>query len=163
MDRENPYAPPAEQEDPLAPAAAGASAGLTFSDQGWDVVTGMAKWMRFVSTVQYVGAGLFGLGSLVLLAGLFSASSRERVYLLGGLVALIVIITLMILGATWLRRAANNLAFGVMDNTTSSLATGFRNLRLYLILYGLVSLFGLVIQVVMLFGLGAARSAGAGW
>lgn len=149
MDPNNPYAPPPEHSD-SAVAFSAPDSGLTFSEEGWAVATNMAKWMRFVSTVQYVAVGLTCLAVVgFLVANLSKGGLSFLPVLFGGLLAA----SLLALGATWLRRAARHLSFGFSDNATTSLARGFRNLRLYLILYGVMGLFDLLTDVSSLVGL----------
>ncbi len=156
VDPRNPYAPPVETSDgghlqPLVPVEGG---GLSISAQGWETVAGMSKWMRIVSGLQY------GLGVLVVLGALFVGCQAARVGSLAGgkaqamlvfsTLLLIAYAVLLFLGATWLRRAAVNFYEGVISDHESPLALGFRNLRLYLILYGIFAVIGLFGQVIKL-------------
>jgi hypothetical protein len=149
MPGENPYAPPVETAEAPDAALAAAAGGLTISEQGWEIVAGMAKWMRIVSGLQYA------LGALVLVVGLIIGCSLAGIARHGsGRVAawsmglMFVYAVLAFLGATWLRRAARYFYEGVVRDHESPLALGFRNLRLYLILYGIFTVLGLVAEVV---------------
>ena len=148
MPGENPYAPPVESADAPDPTIA-AGGGLTISEHGWEIVASMARWMRIVSGLQYA------LGALVLIVGLVIGCSLAGLSRHGsGRVALwsmglmFVYAALAFCGATWLRRAARHFYEGVMRDHESPLALGFRNLRLYLILYGIFTVLGLVAEVV---------------
>jgi len=151
MDDKNPYAPPVESSDGYdasqAPVERG---GLSISGQGWDIVTGMSKWMKIVSTLQYVGGALLAvvLVIMVVAGGSFlrraggSTSATAAVIGVGG--ALFAYTILLFLGATWLRGAAVNFYDGVLSDAEQPLAHGFRKLRLYMILYGVFGIIGLL-------------------
>jgi hypothetical protein len=152
MEPKNPYAPPVETSELYeAPQEPG---GLSISGPGWTIVTGMAQWMKIVSTFLYIAAALFGVGSLFsLVAGATSlagpSSMRGAAAATGGIMAGVTLLMsiLFLLAATWLRRSATHFYEGVLSNAERPLANGFRNLRLYLILYGLYSILVLVVQI----------------
>jgi hypothetical protein len=54
------------------------------------------------------------------------------------------------LGATWPRQAAAQFFDGVLSDAEQPLASGFRKLRLYLILYGIYGILGLIGNVIEL-------------
>jgi len=151
MSNDNPYAPPAAAtEAPVIPSGnVAAEAGtLSLSGYGWEVVSDLAKWMRIVSGFLYV----FGVIMVFVGLGFAACSSRLGSTGIAGAViagALLYAI-LLILGGTWLRRAATHFYEGVMGDAPSPLALGFRNLRLFLILYGVANLLGLGITVYQL-------------
>jgi hypothetical protein len=151
----NPYAPPVESSD-VAYQAPTSQGGLSISGQGWEIVTSMAKWMRIVSTFQYILGGLIAVGGLALiaLAGSASASRMKLFGMAGGAVLMaglfIAMAVLFVLGATWLRQAAAQFYDGVLSDAEQPLAHGFRKLRLYLILYGIYGILGLLGNVVEL-------------
>lgn len=156
MDPRNPYAPPVETADrgyaPQPPPAEGG--GLSLSGDGWETVASMSKWMRIVAGLQYGLAVLVGLGGLFVgcqaaRVGSF-AGGKAQALLVFSTLMLLAYTVLLVLGATWLKRAALNFYEGVISDHESPLALGFRNLRLYLILYGIFSVIGLVSQVVRL-------------
>jgi hypothetical protein len=158
-DKQNPYSPPVESSDAYdasqAPVERG---GLSISGQGWDIVTGMSKWMKIVSTLQYVGGALLAVVLLVLVVagGSFlrrAGSSGAMAGVVGGGVALFAYAILLFLGATWLRGAAVNFYDGVLSDAEQPLAQGFRKLRLYMILYGIFGILGLLGNVAeLIFG-----------
>jgi hypothetical protein len=158
MEPKNPYAPPVETLEPYqAPPQA---AGLSISGPGWEIVTGMAKWMKIVSTFLYIGAALCAVASLFsLLTGLTSLAGpfaiRGEAATAGGLASgsFLVMTVLFGLAATWLRRSATHFYEGVLSNAERPLADGFRNLRLYLILYGLYSILVLALNVAQIVGI----------
>jgi hypothetical protein len=145
----NPYAPPVESAD-VAYQAPTAQGGLSISGQGWEIVSSMAKWMRIVSTFQYILGGLIAVGGVALLALTGSAaSSRMKLFGMAGGAAVmggvfLAMAVLFILGATWLRQSAAQFYDGVLSDAEQPLANGFRKLRLYLILYGLYGILGLL-------------------
>lgn len=152
MDREddrNPYAPPVETSE-AAPVPRLAEAGsLSLSGQGWDIVTGMARWMRIVAVSEWVAAGLLAVFGLILLVmvGRMSGLGSEARWGSLAIAALFVMAALFALGGAWLRQAASHFYEGVLSDAERPLASGFRKLRLYLILYGVYSIFGLIAQI----------------
>ncbi len=139
MDHDNPYAPPVESADSSNDREA-PQPYLRFSEQGWEIVASMSKWMRFVSTVQYlVGILLFSAAVLLLLTGssMLPQSLIQKGIQLSRPELLILFVAVgFLLGATWLRQAANHFYHGVLADAELALAQGFRKLRLYFILYG---------------------------
>ena len=150
MDDRNPYAPPVESSDAYPPPRP-AAGGLSLSSFGWDIVSGMSKWMKIVSVLLYIAGALFLTGSLAFAscAGQLpwaSAGARAaQVWISIG--ALGVMGILFLAGATWLRQAATHFYDGVLAGAERPLGLGFRKLRLYLILYGLYAIFGLLAQI----------------
>lgn len=151
-DQQNPYAPPVESSDGYdasqAPVERG---GLSISGQGWDIVTGMSKWMKIVSTLQYIGGALLVVVLLILVVAggsfLRRAGSSGATAIMGGGAALFAYAILLFLGATWLRSAAVSFYDGVLSDAEQPLAQGFRKLRLYMILYGIFGILGLLANV----------------
>lgn len=145
---DNPYAPPVESADAHEPERS-AAGGLAISEQGWELVESMAKWMRIVSALQYALGALVVVGALFFSCRFAALSGRTGAALLGvTLGAMLIYGTLAFLGATWLRRAARHFLEGVVRDHESPLARGFRNLRLYFILYGIFTVLGLAAEVV---------------
>ena len=145
MADENPYAPPVETSEDYAPAPP-QGGQLSLSAQGWEIVSGMSKWMRIVSGLQYAGAVLVGLGAL------FFISQSGRLIGDGGFTTRVLAVSaavmvayslLLFFAASWLRQAASHFYQGVLSDHESPLAQGFRSLRLYLILYAIFSVVGL--------------------
>lgn len=157
----NPYAPPAVQSQvPAAYAptlAADEPGGLTLSERGWELVTQMAKWMRIVSVFMFIFGGILVVGAALLgLAGVGAggAGNIQGLNIPVGYFALglFVYAAVTILSGVWIRGAAGHFYAGVMSDSPGSLALGFRRLRLYMILYGLVGILGLgftIAQVVI--------------
>lgn len=146
----NPYAPPAAHS--TAPAAYAPTLdtgpeGLSLSERGWELVSQMAKWMRIVSIFMFIFGGLLVVGAALLgLAGAGGASAKIPnlnmpigYFAVGALIYAVV----TILSGIWIRGAAGFFYEGVMSDSPAPLAMGFRRLRLYLILYGLVGILGL--------------------
>ena len=158
-DRQNPYAPPVESSDGYDAAQAPVErGGLSISGQGWEIVTGMSKWMKIVSTLQYVGGALLAVVLVILVVaggsilGRAGGSTSATAAVLGGGAALAAYTILLFLGATWLRGAAVSFYDGVLSDAEQPLAHGFRKLRLYMILYGVFGIIGLLANVAGLFG-----------
>jgi hypothetical protein len=151
----NPYAPPVETEAEEAMVPTRTSGTLTISHRGWEIVTSMSRWMRIVSTLQYVGAALAGVGFLALVG--FLTFNREMLTKLGEMgsgpqmagvvgvaIVLPVLVVMLFLGAMWLRSAAQHFHDGILSNAEQPLARGFRALRKYLILYGIFGILGML-------------------
>lgn len=161
---DNPYAPPVETSDAFQHAMPVAQGGLTISGQGWEIVSSMAKWMRIVSTLQYVGGALIGVLGLIVVATGSTTMARSftgglrggAAVALGGSI-LLVMSALFFFAATWLRQSARHFYDGVLSDAERPLADGFRKLRLYLILYGVYAMLSLLGDVLKLVG---ARLAG---
>jgi hypothetical protein len=158
MERDNPYAPPVETPDsPVEPPVVG-EGGLALSEEGWNIVSSMAKWMRIVSGFLYALGALLGVAFLIVLVSGGSeiassgAGAFEAGMFAGAGVMMIVVSVLMFFAATWLRQAAFHFYDGILSNTELALATGFRKLRLYLILYGLYAILGLAGEIYNLVG-----------
>jgi hypothetical protein len=159
-DQQNPYAPPVESSDAYdASTAPPERGGLSISGQGWDIVAGMSKWMRIVSTMQYVGGALLIVLLLLLLAFgsriMSDSGMGSTVALSGGI--LFAYSLLLFFGATWLRQAATHFYDGVLSDAEQPLAQGFRKLRLYMILYGVFGVLGLLAKIAELAGAKALR------
>jgi hypothetical protein len=153
-DRQNPYAPPVESSDAYdASTAPPERGGLSISGQGWDIVTGMSKWMRIVSTMQYVGGAMLIVLLLLLLAfgGKMMRLGMGSTIMLSGSI-LFLYTLLLFFGATWLRQAASHFYDGVLSDAEQPLAQGFRKLRLYMILYGVFGVLGLLAKIAELAG-----------
>ena len=127
----NPYAPPtASATTPLA-------RGFVFSSEGVEVVTGLAKWMRALSTFFYVALALMVVGTC---AVVFGGGIGEAIIFL-------VAVALMAMAATWLRSAASGFERGVLGDDEMTLGQGFRSLRAYLMLFGIFSILSLGINI----------------
>jgi hypothetical protein len=158
----NPYAPPVESADAAyqAPTERG---GLSVSGQGWEIVTSMTKWMRIVSTFQFIAAGLIGVMGLAIV-GLGGSASFFKLPVGAGMRGaamafgffFTVLAVLFIFAAVWLRQSAAQFYDGVLSDAEQPLANGFRKLRLYLILYGILGLVANVAELIFLKRLVAA-------
>jgi hypothetical protein len=149
---ENPYAPPGETSDGYD-LVAREGGSLSVSGQGWEIVAGLSKWMRIVSTLQYVIGALLAVLLLILIfAGrmILRRSLGGSAFLGTSLLLLLGTTLLLFFGATWLRQAATHFYDGVLSDAERPLAHGFRKLRLYLILYGIFGVISLVTDVVKL-------------
>ncbi|MCK5798292.1 MAG: hypothetical protein KAI47_13965 [Deltaproteobacteria bacterium] len=155
MSHENPYAPPAATTTPPPGSArrrpAPDAGTLDLSTQGMETVSGLAKWMRIAATFFTIFGVLMILASGLILmrsdfvTSVFHGSSPAATGIIGGVLFYSVF---MLLGALWLRRAARHFTLGVEGDATSPLAEGFKQLRRYLVLYGLFQLIGLGISLV---------------
>ena len=149
MEPRNPYAPPVESSDAVPPPP---ESGMALSEAGWATVTGMAKWMRIVSVFFFIAGALLGLSFLAGLVGggmLFlggSSTPGQGGLFAGGVLLLLVMALLFIFGAIWLRQAAFHFYDGVLSNTESALAQGFRKLRLYMIAFGIYGILRLAMN-----------------
>lgn len=127
---DNPFAPPS--------AAAGSrpARGLVFSPEGVAVVGSLATWMRALSIILLLLVGVIALGSF----GLLMAVDQPAILMV------MLLLPAMLLGAaaTWLRGAARGFERGVASDDEGAIGQGFRNLRAYLVLVGIVSVLSLV-------------------
>ncbi len=128
----NPFAPPSSSgEAPL-------DRGLVFSPEGVAVVSSLASWMRAMALMFYLGAGMLCLG----VALTFASEVFPPVIL--------IVMSAMIIGlgvaGTWLRSAASGFERGVMSDDEFPIGQGFRALRAYLILFGIVGIFTFLLQ-----------------
>ncbi|MBW2735881.1 MAG: hypothetical protein JRH20_26135 [Deltaproteobacteria bacterium] len=143
----NPYAPPAPQAAVpvgLAPTLDAGPGGLSLSDRGWDLVSQMAKWMRIVSVFMFIFAGILVLTALFLGLGSGLGNIPNQPIPMGYFAVGILLYSIVsLLSGIWIRGAAGHFYEGVMSDSPAPLALGFRRLRLYLILYGLVGILGL--------------------
>jgi hypothetical protein len=138
---DNPYA---------APVATGPSpwGSLFFSEEGMQIVGSMARWMRFLSTMYFIGAGFMGLAAL---GALVMAGAMGLFFL----VAFGIAIAFMAIVGMWLRDAAGSFLGGVTTDEPMTLGAGFRTLRKYFILLGILEAFNLVGALMSLSNLGA--------
>lgn len=101
-------------------------------------VADMARWMRGASIIYYVAAAIVILGGFLFMLG-------------GGILGILVIIPVAVVVmacAMWLRKAADAFQRGARDNEEMAIGFGFRELRAYFILTGILGLLQLVIQLV---------------
>jgi len=148
---DNPYKPPAAGADTAAEEGM-----FTFSDYDLETVSKMTTWMRLVSSLQFV------IGLLVLaLLGWIAIATRGALFLFTpGIIVVVVLVAyvvLFMLGAQWLRKSCIAFYEGVEESSETGLAAGFRKLRLYLVLYGVFTVLGLVGSVLKLLAAGGAR------
>lgn len=122
----NPYAPPTASSE--APPD-----GLVFSTEGVEVVSSMAKWMRVLSTFYYISLALMllGGGCAMLSAGAMGLPVLVGFAIAGAFVGA---------AATWLRDAADYFERGVGGDDEFSLGMGFRKMRSYWIMFGIISI-----------------------
>lgn len=152
MQNENPYAPPVETSDmPIDQPRQ----FLHFTEQGWEIVASLAKWMKFVAIVQYIAGALLLSFSMLAAIGRAKISTElleAKESLLSNPIYFFILSIYLLLGATWLFQAAKHFYNGVLSDTERALAQGFRKLRWYLILYGcwgIGQLFSTVTELLM--------------
>jgi hypothetical protein len=135
---DNPYAPPAAGG---APPAAEAGGGITFNDYDLERVSRATSWMRRVGSIQLgIGVAIFVLTAIAgALAGKRVADSLMLVTL--GMMAVYALV--LVLGGVWLKQSCVAFYDGINQNAETGLALGFRKLRLYFIVYGVIGLIGL--------------------
>jgi hypothetical protein len=133
---DNPFAPPRQSEDP-AP-----DGGMVFSAEGAAVVASLATWMRALSLFLYLGAALVLFGSCAVTFG----SGRITAGLLP-FVLLFAVAAILVCSATWLRSAGSDFERGVLGDDEAPIGQGFRNLRAYLILFGIIGILQLCWQI----------------
>jgi hypothetical protein len=122
----NPYAPPASDGAPLP-------SGIVFSEEGVLLVNSLARWMHGLGWIYATGCVLFGLGSLLMIANLG---------LMG--LALAVVAALLWIGGSLLRDAGAAFERGVGADDEMTIGQGFRRLRTYLVLVGVLAILGLL-------------------
>jgi|GEM_PF-4389342 hypothetical protein len=157
---DNPYQPPVESADTFTAAAVddtATSGKMQLSDHGCIVVQRLTRWMRIVSVCQYIATGLLvvaGIFMFVLLSkidtGGFAGSSASKITIGMSIATILLIGLLLLMGARWLRASANQFDEGVLANEEAPLAGGFRQLRVYLILYGIYGIINLVMTILPL-------------
>ena len=91
-----------------------------------------------MSTFLYVGMAFMVLGACGV------AVSGEGIMA----VVMLAFVALIAMSATWLRSAASGFERGVLGDDEMTLGQGFRNLRAYLILYGIFSILSLINTIV---------------
>ena len=133
MDEHNPYAPPSQ-------ASVGSPGdGLVFSPEGGRVVASLATWMRTLGFFFYLVASLFVFGGgCSLLAG----GEGFVIFLIFGVFAF----GAMAAGS-WVREAGECFQRGVVGDDEISLGAGFRSLRKYFILFGILGILGALVNV----------------
>lgn len=124
-----------------APATSAVAGGrqVVFSDEGLAIVQSLSRWMSFLGILYYLGGAFAVLGGVTFLAmpgGAF------------GVVPFLLVATFVFVAGTWLRTAGNQFARGVAGDDVGTLGAGFRTLRRYLILFGVIE--GLQLAFVML-------------
>lgn len=123
----NPFAPPTAAPPP-------AEGGLVFSSEGVEVVSSLAKWMRGLSIFYYIFIGIAGLLSCGTVATVGVSSARGGGIVLG----LVVAVAVTIAATVFLREAASGFERGVYSDDENTLGAGFRSLRVYLIIFGVI-------------------------
>jgi hypothetical protein len=132
--QDNPFAPPAVAEPPVG-------RGLVFSAEGSAVVSSLAAWMRGLSTIYFACLGFLMLGGCA--SFMFG----------GGVAFLVTFVVMAIFGAffggsaMWLRAAASDFERGMLSDDEIPLGQGFRSLRAFLMLSGIVSVLTLAWQI----------------
>lgn len=140
MDLSQLYAPPVATAPglPFAPAVTPDEAGPQLSEQDWQTVGSLAKWMRFVSVFYFLGAAWMALavlmGIVAMAATSLSAAALDPWLLVSWLSAPITA-ALLALGGLSLRRSAKHFCEAIVA-ADDALARGFRQLRRYLLIYG---------------------------
>jgi hypothetical protein len=132
---DNPFAPPTASDE-------ASPDGLVFSPDGALVVASLSKWMRVLGIFYYIGAAMVAVGGVFFL---FSAQS-------GGFgafaAAVFLAVALLVgLGGLWLSSAGSDFERGVLSDDEVPLGSGFRSLRAYFILMGLLGLTQLGVQL----------------
>jgi len=126
----NPYAPPTAASEPSPDGE------LVFSPDGAVVVSSMATWMRVLSTVYYIGLALAFLFSVY---ALFTGQELLGVIVTFGVVAFAI-------ATSALRNAGAEFERGVLGDDEFRLGNGFRQLRTYFVVLGIVSILQILIQ-----------------
>jgi hypothetical protein len=135
----NPFAPPSA-------AAQGPDAdGLVFSPEGAQVVAGLSRWMNVLGVFYYIGAAFFLIAAFFMLV----VGSGIGGNALGGLGALLFGVFAIGIGiaAMWLRGAASDFQRGVLGDDETPIGQGFRSLRAYLILFGIIGILQLLMAL----------------
>lgn len=123
---DNPYQPPS-QEAALQPNAA------AFSEEGIVVVNSLSRWMSVVGMFYLLAAGMMVLGLVVTIG----AAGNATVVVL----AMGISMTLLVgLAGVWLREAGDQFSRGVMADDEGLIGAGFRTLKKYLMLFGILAL-----------------------
>ena len=131
----NPFAPPSSVDD--APP----DRELVFSVEGVAIVSSLASWMRAMALLLYLGAGLLSLGAAL------TCSTRTTMLLPSVIAAFIIVIIGLGVAGTWLRSAASGFERGVVNGDEVPIGQGFRALRAYLVLFGIVGILGVLSQL----------------
>lgn len=127
---DNPFAPPTSSAEPSE------GGGLVFSEEGVRVVSSLAAWMRGLSMLLYLFVALL---VVVTCAAVATGPRGTGPVVIGMLIALIGVIA----AAVWLRSAASGFERGVLSDDEMTIGQGFRSLRAYLILMGILSIVSL--------------------
>ena len=110
---------------------------MVFSAEGVAVVTSLAKWMRGLSILIFIGLAFV----VVVTCGVMTTVGR-----FGGAAVAGYVIGISIAGAFFggaamvLRSAARSFERGVVGDDELSLGAGFRSLRVYFIIFGIVGI-----------------------
>lgn len=135
----NPFAPPSASSD-VPP-----DRGLVFSSEGVAVVASLAAWMRGMSVIFYVGMALLVLGGFLTCGAGMSGSFAGPAMIIA--IVMFVLIAGLGAAASWLRSAASGFERGVLSDDEFTVGQGFRSLRAYLILFGIIGIVGLISQI----------------
>jgi hypothetical protein len=111
-----------------------------FSAEGVAVVTSLAAWMRGLGAIYYVGLALVTIGACAAVGMSGAAGFGVVIGLLIGACGIGAM-------AMWLRAAAGDFERGVVSDDEGPLGQGFRSLRAYLILSGILSALTLGAQI----------------
>jgi hypothetical protein len=112
--------------------------GFDLTPEEVNVIAGTAKWMHAAALFYFAAGALVIAGGFVLLLG-----SGPLVIPIAATAAVVVIACGM-----WLRRAADAFGRGAAGSEETALGLGFRRLRAYFILTGLLGILQLVFQFV---------------
>ncbi len=136
MADQNPFAPPSATADRPQ------GTGLVFSPEGARVVASLASWMRGLSIVYYIAAAGLLVSSCSTLAMVGSGPYSSLA--LGMAVVIIIAVGLIALAASWLSSAGSDFERGVISDDEFPIGQGFRSLRNYLILFGVLGILTLL-------------------
>lgn len=136
MNDDNPFAPPSATADRPE------GAGLVFSSEGARVVASLASFMRALAIVYYIAIGMMVLGTCSTLATVGSTPMAGMAIVIA--VAVLIVCVLFGFAASWLTSAGADFERGVISDDEFPIGQGFRSLRNYLILFGVLGILGLL-------------------
>lgn len=159
MTASNPYAPPETEVAPRTDDDGPTRGEVTFAEYETDLVHRLCTGMNVVGILSYVMGGavaLFVAGAFYVVTrlgramGAVGPSSGQTTVLWGVIVGATVMLGLTVMGGVWVQQAARLFKASTLAGETAKLAGGFRKLRAYLTLIGVVSLLGIAVQLVVL-------------
>ncbi|MCA9688888.1 MAG: hypothetical protein R3A51_18040 [Nannocystaceae bacterium] len=139
MEEHNPFAPPSATADRPEGTA------LVFSPEGARIVSSLATWMRTLSIIYYIGLALMLVATCGAVATASSAGMGGAGFIAA--IAMLVVVVLIGMAATWLRSAGTDFERGVFSDDEFPIGQGFRSLRAYLIMFGIIGILGLLSNI----------------